>query len=223
MNTKSLISSLCVALFSCASTYAASSLQFSNVGRLTGFSAHGDVDGTDGLRWAIIIDTAGNGFADLTTPTDKYDAFNNTASGFLSIGGTASDDYYYTSAGGFFTSTSTALGLDPGGVGTVLTATGTPNGSDVVRPAGVDTNDPFAIIWFDGANASDGSYYGVFTHASFLLPSSGSLVSFSSPFNSATLDPIKQANIQIGATPEPSRALLLGFGALGLMFRRRRA
>ncbi len=220
MNTLPKLLALAVICFS-SHTFAASSLQFSNVGRLTGFSARGDVDGTDGMRWAILVDTLGNGFADLTTPTDKYDAFTNSTSGFLNIGGSASDDYYYTSAGGFFTSTTTPLGLDPGGVGSVLTATGTPNGSDGSLPANYGTGDAFAIIWFDGA-AVDGNYYGVFTVPSFTIPASGSLVSYSAPFNSATIDPIKEANIQFGAVPEPSRMFLLAFGFVGVFFRRRR-
>ena len=201
---------------------ATTTLQFSNVGRLTGFSANGDADGTDGLRWAIVIDTTGNGYADLTTPTDKYDVFNNGVSGFLSINGLVSDDYYFTPGALPVTSTQSALGLDPGGIGGVVSAAGVWNGTDAGRPAGVDTNDSFAIIWFDGDSQVAGSYYGVFTAGHFLLPASGAAVSFSSPFNNATPEPIKQANIQFGAIPEPSRVMLVALGAVGVIVRRRR-
>jgi PEP-CTERM motif len=213
-----------VSLLSPLSVFATSTLQFSNVGRLTGFSANGDIDGTNGMRWGILIDTAGNGFGDLTTPTDKYNAFNNAVSGFVTIGGTVGpedDDYFFTPTGLPLTSNQTVIGIDPGGDGGVVSAAGVWNGTDPGRPAGIDTNDAFAIIWFDGASV-DGNYYGVFTAGHFLIPASGSLVSFSTPFLSATPEPIKQANIQFGLVPEPSRLMLLGFGLFGLITRRRR-
>jgi PEP-CTERM motif len=199
---------------------ATSTLQFSNVGRLTGFSAFGDLDGTDLLRWGIVIDTNNNGFADLTTPTDKYDAFNNGVSGFLSIGSVVTDDYFHAGALPV-TSTLGPLGLDPGGPGGVVSMTTVPNGDD----SGVDvfdTGDDFAIIWFDGASV-DGNYYGIFRTNNFDLPPSGT-VSYSAQFNNVAAEPIKQANIQFGAAliPEPSRLMLLGFGLIGIFARRRR-
>lgn len=219
--------------FAVVKVSATSTLQFSNVGRLTGFSAHGDVDGTDGMRWGLVIDTARDGWAGMGTSGSanaaKYDAFDNSVSQFLSVGGVVTTDYYFTPAALPTTSTQSALNLDLGGVGGIVSAVGVPNGTDVSRPAGFDTGDPFAVIWFDGASI-DGNYYGLYSNFAptsptgfeFILPASGSLVSYSSPFNSATPEAIKQANIQFGSVPEPSRVMLLGLGGLGLVFRRRR-
>jgi hypothetical protein len=165
---------------------ATSTLQFSNVGRLTGFAANGDTDGTDGLRWGLVVDTAADGWAGLnsnfTSNASKYDAFDNSVSGFLSVGGVVTTDYYYIHTSLPTTSTQTAIGVDPGGVGGIVSAQGAFNGTDAARPAGYDTNDPFAVIWFDGPS-TNGNYYGLFSVANFLIPSSGSLVSFSSQFN----------------------------------------
>ena len=48
---------------------------------------------TNGMRWGIIIDTAGNGFANAAANYDAYAPGVGTA-GFLSVGGTVTDDYF---------------------------------------------------------------------------------------------------------------------------------
>jgi hypothetical protein len=203
---------------------ATSTLQFANVGRLTGFSANGDTDGTDGMRWGVVIDTGNLGFTSFLSGATEFDPFTGgvLSSGFLSVGGVVSTNYYFHAGGNSpVTSTQTAIGLDPGGVGGVVSITTVPNGNDSLVDV-FDSGDPFAIMWFDGAPIS-GNYYGLFTTAAFTLPATGT-VSYSAPFNTATAEPIKQANIQFGAAaiPEPSRVMLLSFGLLGLCFRRRR-
>lgn len=200
------------------SVHATTTLQFSVTGtnRATGFSDHAGLAGVDGMRYGMIIDTSGNGLNG-----GNYDLFTGNTSGFLTVGGIATDDYYFVSSTFPTTSTSTATGTDPGGSGTIIAIANAPNGTDGLI-SGVTTNDPFALIWFQSATNAAGSYYGIMTDASFLLPSSGSTVAFNTPFIGSTADPIKPANYQFGAVPEPSRMVLAGLGVLGLIARRRR-
>lgn len=196
-------------------SHASITLQFSQtaVGRATGFAnSAGTI--TNGMNWGILIDGSGNGFS------SAYDAPSSAAtSGFLSNNSVVTDDYFVTT--GLLTANQTPTGTDPGGAGGISSLAGI----FTSYPAGIGQGDAFRIIWFDGAPAA-GSKYGLFSDASFTLPSDGSTTSYASVFSGSTADPAKPANLSFnsaGPIPEPSRALLLGFGALGLMFRRRRA
>jgi hypothetical protein len=202
---------------------ATTTLQFSvtNTARATGFSDSAGLVGVNGMRWGIVIDTAGDGF-DGGTVGDGYATFDNSVSGFLSKGAAVTDDYFFTPASLPTTSTQTATGTDPGGAGGIVSAALAPNGTDLQIP-GVTTADPFAIIWFESAPNVIGANYGLFNHPSFLLPASGTSVSFASVFAGASADPIKAANLEIAGIPEPSRGILLLGGILGLALRRRRA
>lgn len=212
--------------------------QFSVTGtnRATGF-ANAAGTPTDNMRWGLVFDTSGNGFSGFTgngnAPNSgvngQYDFISNVAtSGFLNAGGLATDDYYWVPTNAsLLTQTLSAAGSDPGGAGGILTAQGAPVGTDSL-PSGLNTNDKFAIIWFDGTPAA-GSSYGLFTDASFLLPGSGAgPFPFSAPFvqsPATNADPAKPANLTFTSAapiPEPSRMMLLGFGLVGLFFRRRR-
>jgi hypothetical protein len=214
-------------IFSAASSlYATTTLQFSvaGTGRATGFGNAAGV-ATNGMRWGIVIDTAGDGF-DNGQANTNYNMSANNVSGFIptlvnGVAGT-SDDYFFTPASLPVTATQTATGSETvSGVGGIVSAASAPNGNDGIIP-GVTANDAFAIIWFDGALAN-GSAYGLFTHPSFLLPASGTSVSFASVF--AGDDPVKTASFTNGAAapvPEPSRVLLLALALLGCVTRRRR-
>lgn len=212
-----LFSLLFVALtaFATVNSYATVTLQFGQTGvaRASGFANNAGI-ATNGMRWGIVIDSSGNGFG-----AGSYDVLDQTSNGFLSVGSLASDDYYVTT--GLSTNSATATGSDSAvtaGAITQLT-----NILGPTFPTGVTAGDAFRIIWFDGTPAS-GSYYGMMSDPTFVIPADGSTVSFANVFVGDS-DPIKSASLQFpGASPvpEPSRLMLLGLGFFGLFFRRRR-
>jgi hypothetical protein len=202
------------------SVQATTTLRFSVTGtnRATGFSDQAGLVGVNGMRYGIVIST-GNGTFSGGGAT-SYDVFDSSVSQFLSIESVLTDDYYFTPSALPVTSALTATGIDPGGAGGIGSVANAPNGADGLIP-GVTTGDPFALMWFAVTPNVNGSYYGVFTDASFMLPGSGSLVDFNAPFLGATADPIKAATHLFGV-PEPSRSIFAGLGLLSLVLRRRR-
>jgi len=195
------------------SSFATVTLQFSqtSVGRATGFANNAGTP-TNGMRWGIVVDGSGNGFG-----AGNYDVFDNTTSGFLSASSTVTDDFFVTT--GLLTSNQTATGTDPGGTGGITSLASI----FAAYPAGVGSGDAFRIIWFESTPAA-GSFYGMFADALFTLPPDGNTQSYASVFAGAIADPAKPANLQFPGTiiPEPSRALLIGFGLVGLFLRRKR-
>lgn len=219
---KSLGIKICIATclaFVSSSLYATTTLRFSVTGtaRATGFSDNLGVAGVDGMRWGIVIDTQGNGFQG-----GAYDLFDSSISGFLGASSSATDDYFFIPGTPPTTSTLAGTGSDPGGSGGITSMVGAPNGTDGLI-AGVTTGDPFAIIWFATTPNADGTYYGLMTDASFLLPASGSFVDFVAPFTGSSADPIKPASYQFASVPEPSRSVLALLGLGLVLLRRRRA
>lgn len=201
-----------VAVVAASTLQATTTLQFSvSPNGATGFSNTAGV-ATDGMLWGILIDSGGNGFNQ-----GSYDAFNSGASGFLSVGGTLTDDYY------FFTSTATSTLGAPffagveAGAGGITSVSGVPSTGDGIT--GVAGSDPFGLIWFESSNALAGSKYGFFTTGTFLLPASG-VSNFSSVFAGA--DPNRSTTFTFSAVPEPSVCVLGMFGVAVVVFRRRR-
>jgi len=213
MTLRSLIQSTCfLAVLTGGVCYSATTLQFSQGG--TGATNFADQNGTvtNGMRWGIIISSTNSTFN-----AGSYDPFDATLSGFLFVGGIATDDYYFATGeftaalgGPFFT------GVEAGNGG-ITTANNVPSTDDLVP--NVNGGDSFGIIWFATSTANEGDYYGFLTDASFVLPASG-INAFTAPFVGE--DPIRSATFQFQAIPEPSRFLLIGFaGLLGLLRRRR--
>lgn len=224
----SLCLSVLLAVCGLASSVYASTVAFmfsngtSNV--LSGFANSAGV-ATNGMRYGIVIDTAGNGFN-----AGAYTDFDTNVGGFLSTLSGLTDDYFWSAVGNppldphssvdpsGLTFDSTGFSEAGGGVGGAGTV------SDILKvPFGVNgitTNDVFQLIWFQSSTANAGDRYGMFSHSSFLIPGGGAFENLSGNFG--TTDPIKPANFTIQAIPEPSRAMLVGLGVLGMVFRRRR-
>lgn len=148
---------------------------------------------TDGMTWGIVVDTTGNGFAKGGANYDPY-ANGVGTGGYLSADGSVTDDYYIPGA---TTVDGTGQGYTDGGTGTE------PGHGTILDdmgpfsfPLGVASGQHFALIWFSANSSSNGSKYGFFTDASFVLPSDGSQVEFGSAFLGN--DPVRSASSTFG-------------------------
>lgn len=157
-----------------------------------------------GTRYIVVVDTAGNGFGGSTNGSIADGTSLTTGSLF---GG---DEIIQSSTVG-------------GVAGRAPTAVSNLN-IDVAPYAGKQ----FAIYWFEsltGTSATDGSDYGFYRDTDWIVPAVAGSYGFSStPTGTDFLQntAAQTAGLTVGAAPEPSRALLLGIGALGFMMRRRR-
>jgi hypothetical protein len=205
-----------IAALSCSDAMATVTLQFSNTSaKLTNLANELGVV-TDGMSWGVLIDTDGDGFDYVPTGT-TYTEFANAVVPGLGIyldmdGGIPTDDFLYIGSN----LTSTVGGTD-GGSGAATSISSVPMGV-----SGINAGDAFALIWFANNSGTEGSFYGVLEHASFVLPTDGVTQSYAAAFAGA--DPILTADQVFEASsvvPEPGSALYL-LGATGLLLRRRR-
>lgn len=222
---------------SSSSVFAAQTLQFNTAtGRGTRFATatagdYGPLAGNDfsGLRWGIVVDTGvtNNGIADFSGSgvgaNDRYFQFssavtsNQTLKDYL---GNSTNDLYFAAAN---------VSSDSSGFGLTGTGAGGPGtfGNFALTYTGISAGQKFALIWFNDNTAETGGTdkYGFFYDASFVLPADAG---GSTPMGAIFAGPEasdKLANITLAGPapiPEPSRALLFGFGLLGVFFRRRR-
>ncbi len=206
---------------SVVSSQATVTLQFSTgSAKLTNIqNAAGNATG--GLRWGIVVDTSAavqNGFDAGGLNYDGF-VFPTAGSGLFlkkGDGSATTDDYFYFASSGN-TTLASASGTDAG-TNVISQLVGLP------LTGGVLAGQKFALMWFDTTTSNDGDKYGFMTDASFVLPADSQTVNF----NAAVLgvDPIRLASNTLGTVaapvPEPSRMMLLGFGLIGLFFRRRR-
>ena len=181
---------------------------------------------TNNMRWGVIVDTTGNGFANSGT---SYDAFAGgpASNGFFGANGVTTDDYYIAGA-----LTQDGSTLYPNGDFDGVNFTTPGSGSiidDLIVPdfstiSGMGASDKFALVWFSTNSSAVGDKYGFFTDVSFILPTDGSPpTSFGAPF--AGTDPVRTASNTFqnpSLVPEPSRVMFLALGGLGLLMRRRR-
>ena len=132
---------------------------------------------TNGMRWGIVVDTSGNGFANSAMNYDAY-AGGVTTAGFLRAGGSVTDDYYIpgtVTVDGTGTEITDINGVVPGN-GCIL---------DTLQFAlgnGVAAGKSFALVWFSDNTSVNGSKYGFLTNASFVIPSDGSTSYFDAVF-----------------------------------------
>lgn len=174
---------------------------------------------TNGMSWGVLIDTTGNGFS-----INSYSAFTVTTDGFLSAGGTLTDDYYFHSPN---PTVDTSGATESGG-----TVTGAPGSVTILASVpfagttGITQGDSFGLIWFSTNSAATGAKYGFLTRPTpqgsapaFQIPSDGSTTNYSEQFSG--VDPIRSATNTIAAVPEPAVSFLAGTGLLFFATRRR--
>lgn len=177
---------------------------------------------TNGMQWGVVVSTTDASFAGSGLAYDAYTS-GAASAGFLNFGGTATDDYYIP--GGFTATPGSGLNFGDGG----LTAGAGSIFAPITIPFGtnnISATDKFALVWFasPGNSSTGGSKYGFFNDPSFVVGGDGGDPLFGDVFD-GSLNSGLSANgtfQSVGAAPEPSRALLLAFGAVGMVVRRRR-
>jgi hypothetical protein len=224
MNSFKLITLTGCFLLLTAASKAASTISFDGSfqvgkGLLTNLAnASGTV--TNGMKWGIIVSTTDTSFSGSGLSYDAYAGGTSTA-GFLSYGGSSTDDYFIPG-----TTTVDSSGLTEGDFVTTGGNGGIVDPLTVPYLLGVNQGDPFMIVWFSSNTSAAGDKYGVLPDVTFSLPADGTLLDDSYATAFVGTDPVRTASNTFQnptLAPEPSRVMFLALGGLGLLMRRRRA
>lgn len=165
---------------------------------------------TNGMIWGLVVDSTGASFAGTATSDLSAALLNfvipatSSPSNPVQIG---SSNYYFIEAQST-TSSSGPPTFTNGFMNTVqFNLAGT-----------VGSGDAAGLLWFAEGTTTNGSHFG-FQNLSQVLPPDASNIT--SGWGGA---PGLASNTigSVGPIPEPSRLMLLGLGAVGLVFRRRR-
>ena len=205
--------SIFIILLSFSSTLCASvSIEFSNP---AGTWADGYQNSagvlTNGMDFGVVVDTAGDGF-DGDGSTASYTEFSyntgspSSATGFLNVGGSASDDYFTVGSGdfnGFPLETEDVFAFGGPSAGVISDV----SGIDVLTESLVGKD--YGILWMESDTANAGDNYG-FVDSTLTIPADGSTVDESGTFSGLTPG---SANLQFQAVPEPAH-VAIGFGLL---------
>jgi hypothetical protein len=211
--TKTSILSSFILLALANSACATVSLTFSNTGTSAIADGYSNSSGTPttGMTFGLVVDTDGDGFS-----AGSWNAFDALSSGFLTVGGIATDDYYVIgtsdyNGGGFLTEDGSSFGGDAGSIVDML-------GINVLAESLATKS--YGILWLE-TDTSASSYYG-FLDSTLLMPSDGVTGDVSATLSELTPG---SASHQIQAVPEPATyAAIAGLLALGaVMVRRRRS
>lgn len=187
--------------------------------------ANGSVAITNGMQWGVIVDSAGDGFAGGGTSYTAYTPGSGTA-GKLQFNGVDTDDYYIP--GTFTVNAGVLINADGGttpGSGSIVDDVIVDFGLTTTGTNTISATDKFALVWFGSAGntATAGSKYGFFADNSFVIGSDGGDPEFGAIFaGNDTTRAASNTFQSVGASPEPSRVLLVVVGALGMVVRRRR-
>lgn len=163
-----------------------------------------------GMNYAIVVDTAGDGFDfSLSIGYDPFDIFSDNNS-FLGIGGSGSDDFYtFGDSQQQSEGTGPPPDFEPGYINQV-------GNVDLSGP--INTGQNFGVIWFPDNDALSGSPYGFVTNPGLLIDSDGSTVNYSSFIP----DGIKAADFSVIHEPRTYALILGGLVGLGLVVARKR-
>ena len=195
------------------SLYGTVTIKFSDTGSGTWADGYQNSSGnpTNGMDFGLVVDTAGNGF-DGDGSTASYTEFSyntgspSNATGFLNVGGSASDDYFTVGSTDF-----NGLPLETEDA----SAAGGPNAGVFIGIQGLDVlteslnGKSYGVIWMESDTANAGDNYG-FVDSTLTIPADGSTVDHSGTFSGLTPG---SASLQFQAVPEPAH-VALGFGLL---------
>ena len=157
----------------------------------------------NGMRWGIVVDTKGDGFAFLKTPGQHLDSLTDvTRNGFLRVGGVLTDDYYFFN--GYPTTRNQAtFGSPPSGAGAGFMGD---TGPLLTEVNGVAAGKQFGIIWWQ-TDGSAGASFGFFTNASMTIPQRGTFASSFSPALANLTPAQKTASFTLAAGNSPTIAV----------------